>query len=670
MVLLLWGGAFGVDIGLTVVGGRQTQAISDTAALDMARYINIADWTTTLNSQILTTSYLNGKLAYADSDNSSNATLTETPGVWQNGTFTPRVRRSGPTRSIAITTTRRGPTSATRSRSSASQSVPQIFVGGHSSVTRTSIAAVTPEAGFSVGSYLATVDSQQSTVLNALLGTLGGSATVTAVGYEGLANTYVSINQLITASGGLLTTSNVMTTSLLGSQWLAIWSNAVANQVAQLNCGATPTPFPCSASTALSALGSTASTSAELCQLVSINGSTCSSGNLSTAALSTSLNVLQSLTTEAEVANGTNAIDLGSSLGLPLVTDAQLTLGSTAGQVPQVAYGPAGTTASTAQISTDLKLTVLGVSGVVDIPLTGAQATATLLGVTCANNALKTANIQPAATTATGTVTVGGVSLSTLSVSGYSGSQFGYGPSVVPPTASTAAADSNPIVAGSNSPALSYSPAISASSPVYGLLTSNLPPVLGPILQAVGTSVGGAVRGRSQHQLRRSLAGAMSTTLTFVAGTMLGIAVGSALVPLTQRGIGRLGGSRRSGGLGRSAVGDRAPAGHLASVGRSRRCVGPVTGLRDTPGRLVAQCAAALVAAHGAHSARLLRSHSSALAQDPRLRTERRGRRQRGAGRAVHQRVGPAVDGGPRRRDRLRPLLLHQRHEPSLDGLR
>ncbi len=503
MVLLLWGGAFGVDIGLTVVGGRQTQAISDTAALDMARYINIADWTTTLNSQILTTGYLTGKLAYADSDNSANATLTETPGVWQSGsynaqgvwqsgTFTPQGAKIGNNTVNCYYHNPPWPNLCNAVKVSASQSVPQIFVGGHSSVTRTSIAAVTPEAGFSVGSYLATVDSQQSTVLNALLGTLGGSATVTAVGYEGLANTYVSINQLITASGGLLTTSNVMTTSLLGSQWLAIWSNAVANQVAQLNCGATPTPFPCSASTALSALGSTASTSAELCQLVSINGSTCSSGNLSTAALSTSLNVLQSLTTEAEVANGTNAIDLGSSLGLPLVSDAQLTLGLTAGQVPQVAYGPAGTTASTAQISTDLKLTVLGVSGVVDIPLTGAQATATLLGVTCANNALKTANIQPAATTATGTVTVGGVSLSTLSVSGYSGSQFGYGPSVVPPTASTAAADSNPIVAGSNSPALSYSPAISASSPVYGLLTSNLPPVLGPILQAVGTSVGGA----------------------------------------------------------------------------------------------------------------------------------------------------------------------------------
>ena len=101
---------------------------------------------------------------------------------------------------------------------------------------------MTPESGFSIGSYLTSVNSQQTAVLNDILSTLGTSANVTAVGYEGLANTYVTVNQLITASGGLLTTSNVMTTSLTASQWLAIWNDAVANQVAQLNCGAVADP--------------------------------------------------------------------------------------------------------------------------------------------------------------------------------------------------------------------------------------------------------------------------------------------------------------------------------------------------------------------------------------------------------------------------------------------
>ena len=48
MVLLLWGGAFGVDLGLTAVGNRQVQSMADTAALDLARYVDVADWTTTI----------------------------------------------------------------------------------------------------------------------------------------------------------------------------------------------------------------------------------------------------------------------------------------------------------------------------------------------------------------------------------------------------------------------------------------------------------------------------------------------------------------------------------------------------------------------------------------------------------------------------------------------
>ena len=88
MTLLLWGGAFGIDLGLTVVDGRQVQAIADTAALDMARYVNVADWSSQILTQAESTTYLNGKLPYADTDNGSNATLSETPGVWLNGAFT------------------------------------------------------------------------------------------------------------------------------------------------------------------------------------------------------------------------------------------------------------------------------------------------------------------------------------------------------------------------------------------------------------------------------------------------------------------------------------------------------------------------------------------------------------------------------------------------------
>ena len=143
-------------------------------------------------------------------------------------------------------------------------------------MTRSSIASVTPEAGFSIGSYLASVNSQQSAVLNATPRARSEDRrTSPAASYQGLANTNVTINQLITASGGLLTSSNVMTASLPGAQWLSIWSNAVANQVAQLNCG--PRQRRCLASAARpSAPSGHGIDAASLCQLVSIDGSTCS----------------------------------------------------------------------------------------------------------------------------------------------------------------------------------------------------------------------------------------------------------------------------------------------------------------------------------------------------------------------------------------------------------
>ena len=40
---LLGAGAMGVDLGLIVDSNQQAQAIADIGALDMARYINIAD---------------------------------------------------------------------------------------------------------------------------------------------------------------------------------------------------------------------------------------------------------------------------------------------------------------------------------------------------------------------------------------------------------------------------------------------------------------------------------------------------------------------------------------------------------------------------------------------------------------------------------------------------
>ncbi len=490
MVLLLWGGAMGVDIGFTVVSSRDAQAMADTAALDMARYINLAD---NVLGNVPYNTYLNNKLAGVQSDNNAGSvTFTATGMYWSTtapigwtipniaagqGCYRQVPARNPPCTGVLIT---------------AKQSVPRIFAGGSGSVTRTAMAAVTPEDGFSIGTYLASFNSQQSGVLNAVLGKLG-TVNLTAAGYQGLANSAVTVQQLITASGGTLTPSNVLTLSLPASSWLSFLTIAINSQQSGLNCASTPTPSACTAYTALRSL-SFGGLTASLCQLVSINGSSCSpsNGNLPQTGLSASLNVLQTLTTEAELANGTNAIDIQSALGITGVAGATLTLNLI--QPPQVAYGPVGTTASAAQVNADLKLTGPLLGGTLDIPVTGAQGTATLQAVTCSqsNNTFGQAKISATSTTSTAAVTLGGSSVGTLTMSGASNPSMPFGATVVPPTAASYAANTNPTAIGTTTPILSYS-GLTATGFANTLLTSLLPPVLGPILQAAGVTVGGAV---------------------------------------------------------------------------------------------------------------------------------------------------------------------------------
>jgi uncharacterized membrane protein len=229
-----------------------------------------------------------------------------------------------------------------------------------------------------------------------------------------------------------------------------------------------------------------------LCQLVSIYGSSCGSGTLLQPGLSASLDVLQTLTTEAELANGTNAINIESALGITGVSGATLSLHVI--QPPQIAYGPVGATAKTAQVSGDLQLSGPSLGGTLDIPVTGASGTATLNAVTCSesNNTFGQAGITASTTSATAALTLGGSSIGTLTMSGAASTSLPFGANAVPPTASTFAANSNPTSIGTTTPSLSYS-GLTATGFANTLLTSTLQPVLGPILQAAGVSVGGAV---------------------------------------------------------------------------------------------------------------------------------------------------------------------------------
>jgi uncharacterized membrane protein len=498
MTTLIAASGMAVDLGRTFVTNRSLQLVADAAALDSARYI-AAQETLTLPSP---SSNLVVEADNSATNNGSGANLSVTEGLWASQTFTPE---SGA--HCKGTTPPTGNLPCNAVKVTATSNLARLFSHGTSTLSRTAVAADTPEAAFSIGSYLASMGSpsQQTSVLGVLLGKLGASANLTAVGYAGLANTFVSAQQLINASGGILTPTNVMSATLSAAQWDSFLNGAVSSQAALLTCGNTPTPYPCAATSVLRPFvlspGPLSSASLQLCQIVSIDGSSCGS-QLSQVALSTDLNVLQTLTTESELANGASGLDVTSALGL---TDALgnpipavLNLSASAIHPPVVAYGPVGTTASTGQVGATLALTVpvplLG-NQVLNIPIAAATGTATLSTVTCQSNALYKASIS-AGTTASGpnSVTLNNSPIATLTLNGVSPSRLlQYGAPVVPPSPTTAGVNLNPINVATSTPTVSFG-SQSGGLPVLvsTLLNTTLPPILGPVLQALGLEVAGA----------------------------------------------------------------------------------------------------------------------------------------------------------------------------------
>jgi uncharacterized membrane protein len=534
MVALLAAGAMGVDLGFSVVGSRTAQAMADTAALDLAKDVFPADLTS--NPQTSLNQDLGGVLT----DNGSDADMWVIPGLYQNGEWTVPTYGCHYTLPPAVP-----PCNAVMV--AARQTVPQPFWGGFNALTGrnggnvgtncgvspnppgvctppttpscltsggctkcpapyNSCVTALPATSFSIGSYLASLDTQQSGVLNSILSGWTGagapSLDITAVGYEGLATTNVTLNQLITASGGLLSPTTVMSAALTPGEWASILKDAVENQTASLNCGQSPTPEQCNSQTALSDLSWGGGSSLKLCQLFSItdeNGTyNCTNATIDYGALSTSLDVLQMLTTAAELTNGSSAINVSSALSLP-VTSSSLTLDVI--QPAVVAYGPAGTSATTAQVSADLSLVLPLGLGTLSIPMSAADGTATLSTLTCnSSNTMYTTRIQANTTTATASVTLGGSAVATLTIAGASNAYSSYTASVVPPTATTASASppTNPTQLGTTDPTPSITSTTGLDAGLVStLLGSTLLPgtvssILSPVLQAAGLSLGGA----------------------------------------------------------------------------------------------------------------------------------------------------------------------------------
>jgi uncharacterized membrane protein len=489
LTVFLAASGMSVDLGREVVLNRTLQAVADVTAYDAARYLPIIDQ----ESPTTAAAYITTQAQNAVSENGSNATVTATGGLWEQvggvwGFHLPP-KACGSSVPAAVT-----PCDAVDI--TVSSPLTNLFERGTRTQTRSAVGFANPEAGFSIGTYLATISSAQSSVLNTLLGTLGTSVNLTPAGYDGLSTSYLTIQQLISASGGVLTPTNVLNTSLTSAQWDQFLYNAMQTQAASLSCGSSPTPPACASESALSTLSGSihGSTSVTLCKLVSINGSTCGS-QLAQTALSTNLDVLQTLTTEAELANGTNALNIASALNLG-VTSATLTTSLV--QIPQVAYGPVGTTASTGQVNAVLSLSIVGL-GVVNIQVTAATGTATLYEISCkspnnfeVNASTSAATLTPSAVGLTfGATTVTGAATTTPS---FTAGYVPPSPATIPTASNPTPPFKNPDTIGTDSPTItlgtgSGNPLLSAQlSPVFATLDT----VLAPVLNSLGVNLAGA----------------------------------------------------------------------------------------------------------------------------------------------------------------------------------
>jgi uncharacterized membrane protein len=506
MVLLMWAGAAGVDVGFTVYASRQAQAMADTAAIDLARYISYIDTLSPANVQ----GYINNTLLpHVLADNGSNAQLTAYAGYYANGTFTKGGYNGTSCKPVLLPYP--GTPGCNAIEVTANQAMPQVFAGGfsvvsgHSGAAGSSIATYSPEATFSIGTYLINVNSttgqcsdvQQCNLLNKVLTPLGTSVNITGVGYEGLATTEITLAQLINANSTVLSASTIMTAELSAGGWLTAYKNAVASVY-----GTSSTAY-----LTLQALSfyTSASTDVQFCQMAYINTPgvqyNCGNSSLSPQALDASVNVLQMLTTEAELANGSSAIDVTSALTLPpnpLGEYGTATLTFTAIQPAQYAYGPVGISAQTTQVSATLKinlLTLLGIPiGTLSIPVSAASGAVTLQALSCANNAMTSAELSGTTNAVSSAVTLNGTQVATLNISGVaSGSGTApFAPSQVPPPAA-----GNPYSIGTSAPQLNFSGQTGLGLTnlfVNGLLssTSVLSEAYGPVLQALGVQVAGA----------------------------------------------------------------------------------------------------------------------------------------------------------------------------------
>ncbi len=326
----------------------------------------------------------------------TNVTLTVVPGVWDAsaGTaptyFTAQAAVDGNTNAAQVTITKK---------------VPYFFLVGNRQLQATAIAKNTSIVSFSLGSGLASINNG---LLNQLLGyLLHTNLNLDAVSYQGLATTNIRLADLAVALGAGSMQQLLALSPNLGTFFNAVISVASQSGLAGVSVGGAGASNTLSFGNDLNLpinIGDGGASSPGLLSVLALAGN-------EQAALDATVNVLDLLTTAAQIANSKSAVNV-APVTLNLLNLGAVTLSLKIIEPPVIAVGPPGqflsgpnagqwkTQARTAQVRLGLdvnaNLLLAGLDLPIGLQVAGAQAHAKSTSCTVPRtNSTATISAQP-----------------------------------------------------------------------------------------------------------------------------------------------------------------------------------------------------------------------------------------------------------------------------------
>lgn len=373
-----------IDIGNLFFSQRALQRSADLAATAAAQRLDLPNAAQLAVQQ-------NGLTV-----DGTNVKLTVVPGIWDATTgtaptyFTAQGAIDGNTNAAKVTV---------------SQNVPYFFTIGQRTLQATAIAKNTSIVSFSLGSGLASINNG---LLNQLLGyLLHTNLNLDAASYQGLANTNIRLADLAVALGAGSMQQLLALSPSLGTFFNAVVSVASQSGLAGVSVGGAGASNALSFGSDMNVpinIGDGGAASPGLLQVLALAGN-------EKAALDATVNVLDLLTTAAQIANSKSAVNV-APVSLNLLGLGSVKLSLKIIEPPAIAIGPPGqflsgpnvgqwkTQARTAQVRLGLdvnaNLLLAGLDLPIGLQVAGAQAHAKSTSCTVPRkNSTATISVQP-----------------------------------------------------------------------------------------------------------------------------------------------------------------------------------------------------------------------------------------------------------------------------------